>query len=898
MIYPAISLALFGLGLHRWHVAAGLPPTAGDVIAATNEDAVASIALSGSGTGTLVYLVSTPPLHGSAEVSRSRITYTPETDYNGADSLQYRVQDGTGAWSGTATVSITITPVNDPPVATAQSVITESSEATEITLTGTDVDGDAVTTCTLEGAATHGRARLSGCTVTYTSDNAYVGPDSFTFTVSDGHVASAAADVTIDVQAPNQPPVANPTTLDTDEDTPGVVTLTGTDPEGAPLTFLISNNGNHGTAVLVGDQVTYTPDENWSGTDSFKFKAVDNAGATSAGATVSVAVSPVNDAPVAPDQSNDQDEDTPDSIRLIASDEESHSGFTYTLVELPSHGIAEINNAIVQYTPDPDFNGTDTFTWRVNDGEADSLPGTVTLTVNPVPDAPVACAAGGATIQDQPVTLHAPWHDGDNDDASVTLVEGGSHGSVTMDGDDLVYTPDPGYYGADTISFHVTDTTGLLSGLGTIRVNVHPTPIPGRAEMPQYGFNQIHFGLDATPGEPLSTASLQYRPETIFGALDALGIQTYRQLQSADLVWSSLEPGDGVFADAESEEVLAWGEIEPEVTLFEIQYASPTPPWCSDKSDFQKFMGTDAYRYLDHIIDYFGDQVRYYEVGNEVYHWTASEPPQSEAGIESMPDCYPVDGYWPAEQAVFLEEASRYIKIGDPDAIITLPAINNNDDLSNDWMREVIRTAPDTEWFDIVAYHSYVSWSKLYSIRPALTELVQELGIDSKMIKMTEGGTSSDPEKTKKTDYPNSEETQASDIFRLPVISWGFGDAAFIWHSYIAAPANEDGSSFSCEVVNSDGTWRPSAYTVQLMTENLLPFKEVADYTVGGQYRFRVTTTADETRWVVWGEGHLTVPAGVTEWTPVLPDLDGNFGWADTSPGELLDLTETPILLR
>lgn len=895
--FPALSLAILGLGLRFLHVATGVPPTAGDVTSSINEDVVTSIALAGSGSGTLVYTVTSGPLHGTAEVVRSRVTYTPTPDYNGTDSLQYRVQDTTGAWSTTATVSITIAPVNDAPVAVAQSVTASSGDATVYTLTGTDVDGDALT-CALEAAATNGRARLSGCSVTYTSDASYVGPDSFTFSVYDGHLASAAATISVDVTPPNQPPVVAAQSVRGTEDTPLDVTLAATDPEGDTFTFAVTTAPSHGSTSLVGDHVTYTPDPDWDGTDTFKYKATDNHGATSNGATVSISLTSVNDPPVATPLTATADEDTQVSIHLVATDVESHSGFTYAIAAPPAHGTLTISNATVKYTGDADYFGPDVFTYVVNDGQADSVPAPVDILVNAAPDAPVAAWGGVATVQDNAVTVDLPWRDGDGDAGVATLVDSGAEGTATLEGNALTYTPDPGYFGADTLTWYVTDATGAVSNLGTLRVNIHPTPTPGHADMPQFGLNQIQFGLNAAPGDPLSTSTEQYRPETLFAGMEDLGIQTYRQLQKADLVWSSIEPGDGAFADNESLEVLAAGTVEPEVTVFEIQYASPTPPWCTDKSDFQKYMGTDAYRYLDHIIDYYGEYVRYYEVGNEVYHWVSSEPPQSEEAIANMPDCYPVDGYWPMEQGVFLEEAARYIKSGDPDAIITLPAINNNDDLSNDWMRDVIHTASDTEWFDVVAYHSYVAWSKLYTLRPALTQLVNELGIEHKMIKMTEGGSSSDPAKTKKTDYPNSEETQAADIFRMPVIAWGYGDAAFIWHSYIQAPGDDDGGSFSCEILASDGTWRPSAYTVQLMTANLIPFKQVADFSSGGQWRFRVITVDDETRWVVWGDGHYTVPAGITEWTFVLPDPDGEFLWSSTTEGDVLDVIETPILLR
>lgn len=898
--FLSLALALFGWPGHlpHWGTAAG--PMVVNVTASTPEDTDVSVALSGSGTGSLTYSIVTPPTHGEALLSRSRVTYDPDENYHGTDTFEYNVRDGTGATSGTATATITISSVNDAPTAEPQEVSATTSTATAITLLAADVDGDAIT-CTQTLAPAHGSVRLAGCIATYTSTLSYTGPDAFNYTVSDGVLTSPAATVSITVSAPNRAPTATAGSFTTLEDTAYAVTLAGTDPDGDALTYAVSTAPLHGVVDLVGAVATYTPTTNYAGTDNFRFTVTDSRGLTSPAATVAATITAVNDAPVAVDLAATLEEDASALVSYSATDPDARTPLVYSVASLPSHGtLSSAGYGVVNYRPDPDYAGADSFTYQVSDGVNLSNIATVSLTLNAADDPPRAVNAGGATVVDRPVTLSADAYDPEDSPFTPTLVGLPTNGTVVASGDSFIYTPDPGFFGADTFTYYVTDDTGLTSSVASVRVNVHPTPIPGRADMPQFGLNQIFVGLDAEPGEPFSTASVQYRPDTIYDTFDALGIQTFRQLQYADLVWSNIEPSYLNFADNGPTSIFTTAEIEPIATLFEIQYASPTPPWCTDPADFQKYMGRDAYEYLDHLIDYYGDYVRYYEIGNEVYHWVASYPPQLDSALESMPTCFPAEGYYPDEQGIFLEEASLYIRTGDPDAVITLPAVNASDDLSNSWLSEVIGATADIEWFDVVAYHSYVEWTRLYTMRPALRTLTDALGIGHKMIKMTEGGSSSNPEKTKKTDYPNSEETQASDIFRMPLITWGYGDATFVWHALIPPPPDEDGGGYSCEVLNSDGTWRPSAYTVQLMTSNLIPFTQVSDLSAPSedQYVYRITREDGDVRWVMWGEQRTRVPAGVSEWTSVFPDLDGNFTWSSVAPGEYLSLEQTPILLR
>ena len=210
-----------------------------------------------------------------------------------------------------------------------------------------------------------------------------------------GSVVVALQTVTV-VQAAANPPVASNQSLTTPEDTPVSGTLGATDPDGEPMTFSIVLQPARGTVVITNTSTgafTYTPAANRFGGDSFTFQATAD-GEVSNIATVSVSVTPVNDAPQASDATFDAVEDTPLSGGLIGFDDGLIVHFA--VVSQPVHGNVTIPSGPVSplggsftYVPLPNFNGTDSFTYQVSDGSLTSNVATVTINVAPVDDPPV-----------------------------------------------------------------------------------------------------------------------------------------------------------------------------------------------------------------------------------------------------------------------------------------------------------------------------------------------------------------------------------------------------------------------------------------------------------------------------------------------------------------------------
>ncbi len=454
-------------------------PVADPQSVGTTEDTPVAITLTGSDVDddSLSFAVISGPSHGTLSGAAPDLTYTPDSGYYGSDSFSFTVSDGS-LTSSPAVVSISVNEINDAPDADDQDVTTAEDTPVGITLTGSDPDGDPLSFVVLTQPS-HGALSGSAPNLTYTPDADFNGSDSFTFKVNDGLLDSDPATVDITVTPVNDAPVADPQSVSTDEDTPLAITLTGSDVENNLLTFTVETQPTHGTLSGTAPDLTYTPDANYNGSDSFTFKVNDGL-LDSDPATVDITVTPVNDAPLADPQSVSTDEDTSATITLTGSDVEN-SLLTYTVEAQPSHGSLSGTGSNLTYTPDANFNGSDSFTFTVNDGEIDSAPATVSVTVNPVNDAPVAEPQSVSTTEDTQVAITLTGSDVEDDLLSFAITSGPSHGSLSGTAPDLIYTPDAGYEGTDSFSFTVSDGS-LTSDPAIVSITINEVNDPPTAD--------------------------------------------------------------------------------------------------------------------------------------------------------------------------------------------------------------------------------------------------------------------------------------------------------------------------------------------------------------------------------------------------------------------------------
>ncbi len=285
-----------------------------------------------------------------------------------------------------------------------------------------------------------------------------------------GGTSTASTTVTVQSQAP----VANDDHASTPEDTPVSVDVLAND-AGSGLLVSSVTQGVHGLVSLnPGGTVTYAPESDFNGEDSFTYTARDSRGGTATG-RVSVTVNPANDAPAANTQSISTDQDAAVSILLAGSDPDGDS-LSFFVAASPAHGSLAGTPPRLTYAPDSGYHGADSFTFKVGDGALDSQPATVSITVNRVNHPPTAVDDAATTGEGKAVVIAVLTNDRDpdGDPVHVSAFSQGSHGSVGDGGNNtLVYAPTAGFSGEDSFTYSVSDGNGG-SASGTVRIKVNP----------------------------------------------------------------------------------------------------------------------------------------------------------------------------------------------------------------------------------------------------------------------------------------------------------------------------------------------------------------------------------------------------------------------------------------
>src|SRR4029079_3319055 len=301
-------------------------PIAGNDTATTNEDTPVDIRVLANDTDidpgtTLTHVVTASPLHGTTTVNTDRtITYTPAANYAGSDSFTYTATDGL-ARSNTATVSITVKPVNDAPIAGNDTATTNEDTPVAISVLANDTDIDPGTTLTpvVTTGPLHGTTTVNADrTITYTPAANYAGPDSFTYTATDGLATSNTATVSITVTPSNAPTAGDDViTIPEDSSYEGNLLNNDTDPDSTTLTVTTpgTTTTDLGTlTVTTHGAVFFSPTPNASGSQTFTYTITD--GQSTDTATITVTVTAVPDAPTANDDTATTNEDTPRTIRV------------------------------------------------------------------------------------------------------------------------------------------------------------------------------------------------------------------------------------------------------------------------------------------------------------------------------------------------------------------------------------------------------------------------------------------------------------------------------------------------------------------------------------------------------------------------------------------------------
>ncbi|ELB2130684.1 tandem-95 repeat protein [Vibrio parahaemolyticus] len=429
-------------------------PVAKDDTAITDEDTPVTIDVLPNDTDVdgdklSIESASVPKEQGTVEVVNGKLVFTPTENFNGDAEITYTVTDG--ALTDQATVKVTVNAVNDTPV--VESNIADQALAEDFTpytidlnTAFSDVDNvDGELTFSVSGNSNIQVAIVNGI-ATFTPTADWNGSKALTFTATDPSGESVSQTVNFTV-APVADIVADKATVV--EDTPTIIKVLGNDTfEGDDqVVSLDTNNGpaNGTVSVNPDGSVTYTPNDNYHGTDSFTY--IVTSGGVSESTTVSVDVTPVNDAPVAKDDIATTQEDTAVTIDVLPNDSDVDGDkLSIESASVPKEqGTVEVVNGKLVFTPAENFNGDAEITYTVTDGQLTDE-AKVTVTVNPVNDAPTIKVDAVESITENAVstdtvvaTLTVRDTDTPEDRLTVSL-ENNSNGYFVLVGDEVKLT--------------------------------------------------------------------------------------------------------------------------------------------------------------------------------------------------------------------------------------------------------------------------------------------------------------------------------------------------------------------------------------------------------------------------------------------------------------------------
>lgn len=460
----------------------------------------------------------------------------PSPTWEGREQLRLVVRDPAGAEAET-TVTFAARPGYRPPKAFADQVETAEDEALEFDPTINDLSPASrplrvIGVSRPEAGQT---AVLPGGRVRYQPDPDFYGTDLFEYQLADDDGGFAIGEIRVVVSPRPDAPRPEPDRLILDEDTSAEIDLLANDVEvdGEPLAVLGVDPPEAGVFDALGaGRFRFVPPTNYFGVQTFTYRVGDPTGLISTG-EVAILVKPVNDEPVARDQTVTLNRNRSADIFYNAQDADGET-LSFSIVDPPAHGTLLTYPTIANYQPAKDFSGEDHFQYTATDGHSSVGPVRVTLVVTSTNNAPEVDSVSSVTAMEQSLTLGLNVRDADAEPTTLAIVDFPLHGGLRLEGTNVTYTPEAGYLGTDTFTFQASDGAAVSEpGTATIRVtdeNTAPTAISEIRFVPR---NQSYaLTLRATDPE---NNPLQFQVVTnpVLGRLDGVAPRlTYTPLSN------------------------------------------------------------------------------------------------------------------------------------------------------------------------------------------------------------------------------------------------------------------------------------------------------------------------------------------------------------------------------
>ena len=419
--------------------------------------------------------------NGTLSQNGNIITYVPNNNFFGEDTLSFNVVDTEGNVSNDSTILITVNSVNDLPVVNSDQINLPEDSFVNIYVLSNDSDIEDeldISMVSITGNASSGSLIIENDYIKYTPDENFTGADAFEYTVTDSDGSSASNLVFLFVDNVLDSPVVNNSSFNVDEDNSINIDLSTISIEGDFLidSYTINTESSNGSYTLNGSILSYTPNENFNGFDSISLYATDSEGNLSENAELTFSIDSINDAPVSNDDYISIGTSI-SSVTLLENDfdiDNSLNSSTIIIDTNPVNGEVSVSGTNVYYKVDNNTVSSDQFDYHIVDSEgASSNTSTVYLTI--IDDTPPVATEDIFTVLED--SFENSFEILNNDYSSKEFIEvviysQPSNGSLIVDGLNLKYTPNNNFSGNDEFYYYVKDSINLQSNIVSVSVIV------------------------------------------------------------------------------------------------------------------------------------------------------------------------------------------------------------------------------------------------------------------------------------------------------------------------------------------------------------------------------------------------------------------------------------------
>jgi len=509
------------------------------------------------------------PTNGTVSLGVNTLSYTPNTNFNGEDSFVVKFDDGNGGIVY-KTIVVNIIEINDIPIVDINTSLelNENSSKT-FSYSYSDDNNDKVTT-TIQTYPTNGVVSINDIEITYILNENFNGEDSFELSFDDGNGGVVSKTILVKIAAVNYEPIIDiPTSLAVMYDANKTIQYSYSDADNDTVTASIKLYPSKGTVAIEADTITYTPNINEDGEDGFVLSFDDGNGGI-VDKQVNIVISKVNYLPeISVDTNITTEQNLPVSIYYNAIDKNNDE--VNVTVTTQTNGTVSIAQNTITYTPNKDFNGTDSFTLQFNDNNGGIVEKTIVVEViktivykdNNVPSVRISTDIDMEKNSTKVIPFVAV--DVDNDIVTVSSLEDPLHGTLEIFSNTISYKPsDANFTGTDSFKIEFNDGKGgILEKFILVKVVENLASVQTLSL--KNGWNLISANLDLA-NIPLNVRTLWQYSDTSWAAYSS-----YETLQNTIENSGTITPLQTVINEKGT-----WVESIGENTLYILENSSDT----------------------------------------------------------------------------------------------------------------------------------------------------------------------------------------------------------------------------------------------------------------------------------------------------------------------------------